>query len=74
MGVKYIQYKIAECDVCGTREQFDPIYSMPDGWNKIEDSYGLVRYDCVCHECSQRIRDYIEEFKLLHHKEQEREA
>lgn len=69
MGVTYIQYKIAECDICGAKEKFEPMYSMPNEWNKIEDSYGLIRYGCVCHECSQRIRDYIEEFKLLHHKE-----
>ena len=74
MGVKYIQYKIATCDICGAKEQFEAIYSMPNEWNEIEDSYGLIRYGCVCHECSQRIRDYIEEFKLLHHKEQESEG
>ena len=73
MGVTYIQYKIAKCDVCGAREQFNPAYSLPNNWNKIEDSYGLIRYGCVCYECSQRIRDYIEEFKSLHYKEQEDE-
>lgn len=73
MGVTYIQYKIAECDICGAKKKFDSIYSMPKDWNEIEDSYGLIRYGCVCPECSQRIRDYIEEFKLLHHKEQEGE-
>ena len=69
MGVTYIQYKIAECDICGAKEQFEAIYSMPKEWNKIEDSYGLIRYGCVCYECSQRIRDYIEAFKLSYHKE-----
>jgi len=73
MGVTYIQYKIAECDICGTTKQFDALYSIPDDWNEIEDSYGLIRYKCVCHECSERIRDYIEEFKALHHKKQEGE-
>ena len=73
MGVTYIQYKIAECDICGTTEQFDSAYSMPDSWNEIKDSYGLIRYKCVCHECSQRIRDYIEELKASHHKEAEGE-
>ena len=73
MGVTYINYKIAECDICGATKQFNPTWSIPDDWNKIEDSYGLIRYGCVCHECSQRIRDYIEEFKSLHHKEQEGE-
>ena len=74
MGVTYIHYKIAECDICGAKKQFDPAYSVPDDWNEIGDSYGLIRYDCVCHECSQRIRDYIEEFKSLHYKEQEGEG
>ena len=73
MGVTYIHYKIAECDICGTTKQFDPLYSMPDDWNEIEDSYGLIRYKCVCPECSKRIKDYIEEFKALHHKKQEGE-
>lgn len=74
MGVTYIQYKIAECDICGAKEQFDPLYSLPLKWNKIEDSYdGLIRYECVCPECLKRIRDYIEEFKALHHKKQEGE-
>ena len=67
MGVTYIRKKIAECDICGATKQFDPAWSIPDGWNKIEDSYGLIRYGCVCPECSQRISDYIKEFKSLHH-------
>lgn len=67
MGVKLIQYKVAECDICGTTEKFECIYNMPEDWNKIEDSIGLIRYSCVCHECSERIRGYIEEFKSLHH-------
>lgn len=70
MGVKYIQYKIAECDICSAKERFEPTYSLPSEWNKIEDSCGLIRYECVCLECSQRIKCYIEEFKTLHHKEQ----
>lgn len=68
MGVLYVQYKIAKCDICGMAKQFDPIYSLPDDWNNITDTYGLVRYKCVCHECSEMIRDYIEEYKALHYK------
>lgn len=68
MGVKHIQYKIAECDICGAEEQFKSTYSMPSEWNKIEDSCGLIRYGCVCPECSRRVKGYIEEFKSLHHK------
>ena len=73
MGVTYINYKIAECDICGATKRFDPVYSMPVDWNKIEDCRGLIRYGCVCHECSQRISDYIKEFKSLHHEKQEDE-
>jgi hypothetical protein len=71
MGVKYIQYKVAECDICGTEKQFEAIYNMPNDWNEIEDSCGLIRYGCVCYECSKRIKGYIEEFKSLHHKKAE---
>ena len=67
MGVTYIHYKIAECEICGATERFDPVNSIPDSWNEIKDSYGLIRYECVCHECSQRIRDCIEELKALYH-------
>ena len=73
MGVTYISYKIAECDICGATKQFDPAWSIPDDWDNISDSYGLIRYKCVCRECSERIRDYIEELKVLHHKKQEDE-
>ena len=71
MGVKYIQYKIAKCDMCGNTKQFSPTWSLPDDWNKIEDTLGVIRYECVCCECSKRIKGYIEEFKLLHYKEEE---
>ena len=73
MGVKYIQYKVAECDICGAEEQFEAIYNMPREWNSIDDSYGLIRYGCVCNKCSKIIKGYIEEFKSLHHKKQEEE-
>ena len=73
MGVTYINYKIAECDICGKTKRFNPAYSIPDDWNEITDSRGLIRYKCVCLECSERIRDYIEELKALHHKKQEGE-
>ena len=71
MGVTYINYKIAECDICGATKQFNPAWSIPDGWNEITDSSGWIRYKCVCPACSKRIRDYIEECKALHHKKQE---
>ena len=71
MGVKLIQYKVAQCDVCGKTEQFDSVYSLPNDWNMIEDTYGLIKYKCVCHECSKRIKGYIEEYKSLHYKEAE---
>ena len=65
MGVTHINYKIAECDICGATKQFDPAWSMPGDWNNITDYRGMIRYKCVCPECSERIRDYIEEFKSL---------
>ena len=68
MGVKYIQYKIAKCDICGEEKHFDPAYSLPHDWDEITDTHGLLKYKCVCHECIQRIHDYIEEFKALHYK------
>ena len=71
MGVTYIQYKIAKCDICGVTKQFDPLYSLPVDWDDITDSIGVVRYKCVCYECAKRISDYIEEFKALHYKSDE---
>ena len=61
MGVRYISYKIAECEICGTTKQFESKLSIPADWNDIADSQGLIRYKCVCPECSERIKDYIEE-------------
>ena len=60
MGVVYINYKIATCDICGKTEEFESVYSKPDNWYSIEDDYGLIKYKCVCLECLRKIKDYIE--------------
>lgn len=69
MGVTYIQYKVAKCDLCGETEQFDPVWSMPENWNSIQDTYGAIKYPCVCPECTKRIKGYIEEFKNIHYED-----
>lgn len=71
MGVTHINYKIAKCDICGITEQFEPTYSMPNDWNKIEDTYGLIRYKCVCPRCSKMIKEFIESYKKDHSQEAE---
>lgn len=60
MGVVHINYNIATCDICGKTLVFESVYSRPLDWNSIEDEYGLIKYKCVCLECSQKIKDYIE--------------
>lgn len=69
MGVTYIQYKVAKCDLCGKTEQFDPMWSMPENWNSIQDTFGAINYSCVCPECTKRIKGYIIEFKNIHYKD-----
>lgn len=71
MGLKHISYKIAKCDICGAEKQFDLVYSIPQGWDIITDTYGYIKYECVCRECAQRVADYIKEYKAIHYKEGE---
>lgn len=69
MGVTYIQYKVAKCDICGAAENFETTYSLPKGWNSIQDTFGAINYSCVCPECTERIKGYIREFKNIHYKD-----
>lgn len=71
MGVTRINYKVAECDICGTTEQFTSSWNMPDGWGGIADSCGVTNYGCVCPKCLDRISGYIKNFKESHHKKKE---
>ena len=64
MGVTQIQYKVAECDICGKKKEFRSSYSLPEGWNEIKDDQGYINYTCVCKECTKRVADYIRELKL----------
>lgn len=63
MGVTQVQYKIAECDICGKKKEFRTSYSLPEGWNEIKDDQGYINYTCVCDECTKRVADYIRELR-----------
>lgn len=69
MGVTYIKYKIAKCDICREEEKFDASYDIPKNWNSLQDTSGAINYSCICPECTKRIRCYIKEFKDIHCKD-----
>lgn len=67
--IETVSYKIITCDVCGKRKKFDTLYTKPMDWSDLKDDYGRFKYPCLCPQCAERIKGYIEEYKSLHYQD-----
>ena len=63
MGVTHINYKLAECDICGKTSEFNPELKLPNKWNSISFGFSISSYSCICPQCFDNISNYIKQLK-----------